>query len=506
MAENNLQDERQVRLKKLEKIKEEGIIPYPEKFTKTHFLLESKSLKEGTEVSVAGRIMTKREMGKIAFCHLQDWSGKMQIVFKLNEIGRDNFKFLEKKVDMGDFLGIKGKIFTTQKGEISVLADEYTFLGKALRPLPEKFHGVKDQDTIYRQRYLDLLMNEDSKKTFKFRSNFIKNLREFYYLEGFDEVETPTFLHQATGATATPYKTHNNALDIDIYLRISHELPLKELIIGGMEKVFELGKAFRNEGVDPSHLPEHTHLEHYCAYWNFEDNIIFTEKMIDYLFDKLDIDRKMELIGRDEKTHQVDFSTPFKRVNFIELIKTDTGLDITKYTDNKKLLTDIKKAEIEFDGMNDMSLAGLVDNLYKKVSRPKIINPTILYHYPKYLQPLARVNDQDENIVDQFQLVVNGWEIIKAYSELVDPIDQKERFNDQLKAKAAGEEEVMESDDEFITALEHGAPPISGWGMGIDRVVALLTGHTNLRDVVLFPLLRPTEHENTKTQKTKLNK
>lgn len=498
MAENNILDERQVRLQKLEQIKESGINPYPEKFDKTNSLLEAKSLKEGTKVSVAGRIMTKREMGKIAFIHLQDWSGKMQIVFKLDEIGKEKFKFLEKKVDLGDFLGIDGKIFITQKGEISVLVNKYTFLGKALRPLPEKWHGLKDPEVIYRQRYLDLLMNEDSKNIFKFRIDFIKALREFYFQEGFDEVETPTFMHQATGATATPYKTHNNALDIDIYLKISHELPLKELVIGGMEKIFELGKAFRNEGADPSHLPEHTHLEHYCAYWNFEDNIKFTEKMINYLFDHLKIDRQMELIGRDEKKHKVDWSTPFKRVNFIDMIKRDTKIDITKYIEAKELLKEIKKQKIGFDGIEEMSLVGLVDNLYKKVSRPKIINPTILYNYPKYLQPLARVNDKDKNIIDQFQLVVNGWEIIKAYSELVDPLDQKARFEEQKKAKASGEIEIMESDDEFITALEHGAPPISGWGMGIDRIIALLIGKTNLRDVVLFPLIRPAGSINNK--------
>jgi len=495
MAESNHLDERQVRQEKLEKIKSAGLNPYPEKFDKQNSLTQAKTLPEGTKVKVAGRVMTKREMGKIAFCHLQDFSGKMQIVFKLDKIGQEQFKFLSKIVDLGDFLGIEGQIFTTQKGEISVLAGKYVFLGKALRSLPEKWHGLKDSEIIYRQRYLDLLMNEDSKKIFEFRSDFIRAIREFYWQENFLEVETPTFMHQATGATATPYKTHNNALDIDIYLRISHELPLKELIIGGWEKVFELGKAFRNEGVDPSHLPEHTHLEHYCAYWNFEDNIKFTEKMIDYLFVKLKINKKIDLIGRDEKTHQVNWSTPFKRVNFIELLKHDTKIDIRKYDSAKDLLKDIKKAKIEFEGMSDMSLAGLVDNLYKKVSRPKIINPTILYHYPKYLQPLARINDDDKNIVDQFQLVVNGWEIVKAYSELVDPIDQKERFKQQLKAKAGGEVEVMESDKEFITALEYGAPPISGWGMGLDRVIALLTGQTNLRDVVLFPLLRPTEQE-----------
>jgi len=336
-----------------------------------------------------------------------------------------------------------------------------------------------------------LIMNEESKNRFQFRSDFIRAIREFYWKEKFMEVETPTFLHSATGATATPYKTHNNALDLDLVLRISHELPLKELIVGGMEKIFEIGKAFRNEGVDPSHLPEHTHLEHYCAYWNFEDNIKFTEQMFDHIFDTLKLERKLEVENRDGKKQAVDFTTPWPRVNFIELLKKDTGIDVTKYSDAKELLKEIKKQKIEFEDMEDMSLAGLVDNLYKKVSRPKITGPVILFHYPKYLQPLARVNDNDENIVDQFQLVVNGWEIVKAYSELVDPIDQKERFDAQKTAKTKGEDEVMEGDDEFIIALEHGAPPISGWGMGIDRVVALLTDTHNLRDVILFPLLRP---------------
>lgn len=503
MPENTYQDERQVRLQKLEAIKEAGINPYPDKFDKKIDLADAITKKEGTKIKTAGRIMTVRVMGKIAFCHLQDFSGKMQIVLKQDDIGKDEFKFFAKKVDMADFVGIEGEIFTTQKGEISILVKKYTFLGKALRPLPEKWHGVQDREIKYRQRYLDLIMNDKSKQDFIFRSNFIKAVREFYWQEKFYEVETPTFMHQATGATATPYKTHNNALDIDVFLRISHELPLKELIVGGYEKVFELGKAFRNEGFDPSHLPEHTHLEHYCAYWDFEDNIKFTEKMFEYIFKTLKLDKKLEIENRDGKKEKVDWSTPWKRVDFIEMIKEDTGLDITKYTDNKTLLKDIKAKKIDFEGMDDMSLVGLVDNLYKKVSRPKIINPTILYHYPKYLQPLARINDEDKSIVDQFQLVVNGWEIVKAYSELVDPIDQKERFDEQLKAKDKGEEEVMESDDEFITALEHGAPPISGWGMGVDRIVSLLTGNTNLRDVVLMPLMRPGDNAKIKNQNAK---
>ncbi len=486
-------DEKIMRLKRLENIKSSGLNPYPEKFDKTHNLVDAKTAKEGTQIKTAGRIMTRRSMGKIAFCHLQDWSEKCQIVLNINEIGEEKFKWFVDNFDIGDFIGVTGEIFVTKAGETSILVKEYQFLGKALLPLPDKFHGLKDTDTIYRQRYLDLIMNEESKKRFQFRSDFIRSIREFYWQENFSEVETPTFLHQATGATATPYQTHNNALDIDLFLRISHELPLKELIVGGMEKIFEIGKAYRNEGVDPSHLPEHSHLEHYCAYWNFEDNIKFTEKMFDYIFDKLELERKIEIENREGKKQLVDFTTPWPRVNFIELLKQDTGLDIMKYSDAKELLKDIKKKKIEFEDMDEMSLAGLVDNLYKKVSRPKLVGPVILYHYPKYLQPLARINDEDKNIVDQFQMVVNGWEIVKAYSELVDPIDQKERFDGQKSAKAGGEAEVMEGDDEFITSLEHGAPPISGWGMGIDRTVAILTGQSNLRDVVLFPLLRPKE-------------
>lgn len=492
---SNPLDERTMRLERLQNIKKSGVNPYPEKFAKKQSLAEAKTLKEGSKVQTAGRILTIRSMGKIAFCHLSDWSGKIQAVLNTNEIGEAKLQWFKDNVDMGDFFGVTGEIFTTKAGEISILVKEYEFLGKALLPLPEKFHGLKDTDTIYRQRYLDLIANEDSKKRFAFRSDFIRAIREFYWQEKFMEVETPTFLHSATGATAAPYKTHNNALDIDLFLRISHELPLKELIVGGMEKIFELGKAYRNEGVDPSHLPEHTHLEHYCAYWNFEDNIKFTEQLFDYIFDKLKLDRKIEIENREGKKQLVDFTTPWKRVNFLDMLKADTGLDVMEFDNAKDLLKEIKKKKIEFEDMNDMSLAGLVDNLYKKVCRPRLVGPIILHHYPKYLQPLARISDADDKIVDQFQMVVNGWEIVKAYSELVDPIDQKERFDAQKSAKDKGEEEVMEGDDEFVTALEHGAPPISGWGMGIDRTVAILTGQNNLRDVVLFPLLRPKDKE-----------
>ncbi|MFA5359260.1 MAG: lysine--tRNA ligase [Patescibacteria group bacterium] len=492
---NNELSEESVRLEKLQRIKDRGIAPYPEKFDKTHSLAEALGEKEGKKVAVAGRLMTFRDMGKLTFAHLQDASGKMQIVFKQDELGNDEYKFLLKNIDLGDFLGIEGEAFTTQKGERSILVKKWTFLGKALRPLPEKWHGLQDQEAKYRQRYLDLISNRDTLERFILRSNFIRALREFYWQEGFYEVETPTLLHSATGAAARPYKTHNNALDIDVVLRISHELPLKELIVGGFEKIFEIGKAFRNEGHDPSHLPEHTHIEHYCAYWNYEDNIAFTEKMFDYLFDKLNIPKKITIQDKDGNPREVDFTTPWKKIDFIETVNKDSGLDIMSYTDVKDLRADCKKKEIEIEDAENMGLSTLIDNIYKKFSRPKIVNPTILYHYPKVVQPLARVNDSDNRTVDQFQLVVNGWEIVKAYSELVDPIDQRQRFVEQAAAKAAGDEEAMDVDEEYLTAMEHGMPPISGWGMGVDRLFTLLTQQPNLRDSVLFPLMKPKDKD-----------
>ena len=310
--------------------------------------------------------------------------------------------------DLGDWCGVVDEIFVTKTGEQSVLVGSWTFLGKALLPLPAKFHGLKDTEVLYRQRYLDLIANDDSRTRFIFRSNFIRAIREFYWQQGFMEVETATLMHQATGATARPYKTHNNAFDIDLVLRISHELPLKELIVGGFEKIFELGKAFRNEGQDPSHLPEHTHLEHYAAYWNFEDNISFTEKMIEFLFTQLKLEWEQAVKDRSGNPQAVNFKPPFARINYVELISKDTQLDILSFKNADDLRAAIRTKGIEFDAMNEMSLGTLIDNLYKKVSRPKLIQPTVLFGYPKILQPLARPNDSDPRFVDQFQVVVNG--------------------------------------------------------------------------------------------------
>jgi lysyl-tRNA synthetase class 2 len=483
--------ERANRLSKLEAMKQAGIHPYPARFDKEMDLAQAMKLEENAPVKSAGRIVLFRQMGSITFAHLQDFTGRMQVVFKKDLLGPDLYKLITKNHDLGDFIGVDGAIFTTKTGEKSILIKEWTFLGKALLPPPSKFHGLKDREVLYRQRYLDLMSNEATRERFKFRSNFLRAMREFYWREGFHEVETSTLMHKATGAAARPYHTHNNALDIDLVLRISHELPLKELVVGGFEKVFEIGKAFRNEGHDPSHLPEHTHLEHYAAYWSFEDNIRFTERMIDYLFDHLGLARKLTLKDREGNDQVVDWSTPWPRVDYIELIKKDTGIDVISYSCADTLRKEIRSRGIEFEGMGAMGVTSLVDNLYKKVSRPRIIQPTILVNYPKVLQPLARVSDADNRMVEQFQLVVNGWEIVKAYSELVDPIDQRERFVGQAEQRSAGDEEAMEVDEDYLIAMEHGMPPISGWGMGVDRVLALLTSQDNLRDVILFPLMRP---------------
>jgi lysyl-tRNA synthetase class 2 len=444
----------------------------------------------GKPVKTAGRLIMLRDMGKLAFGHLQDYTGRMQIALKADDLGADNYKMFLKVIDLGDFLGVEGEIFQTQKGEITILVKKWTFLGKALKPLPEKWHGLQDTELKYRQRYLDLISNPETMGRFKLRSLFIKTIREFYWKNGFIEVETPTLLHKATGAHAKPYRTHNNGLDIDVFLRVSHELPLKELIAAGYEKIFEIGKAFRNEGIDPSHLPEHTHLEHYCAYWDFKDNMKFTEKMFDYLFDKLGIERKMVVAGKDGSKREIDFTTPWPRVDFIELLKTDCGIDVLKFKDANCLRDELKQKGIAIEEMEKMGLATLVDNLYKKVSRPKIAGPIFLYHYPAELQPLARRNDKNKKIVDQFQLIINGWEVVKAYSELVDPLDQEQRFIEQAKLRTAGDEEAMEVDYEFVEAMKYGMPPISGWGMGIDRLLTILTGQDNLRDVILFPLMK----------------
>lgn len=497
MADDYSNKKKEDALKIIEWLRESGVNPYPEKFNKQVSVEDAFKIELDAPVETAGRIILLRAMGRLTFAHIQDFSGRMQIVAREDVLGKERYKWFLKVFGVGDFIGVKGKIFLTKTGERSIQIEDFVFLGKALSMMPEKWSGIKNQELKYRQRYLDLIASPETMKGFLMRSKLIRELREFYWKNGFVEVETPTLMHSATGAIATPYVTRNNALDIDLYLRISHELPLKTLIVGGFDRVFEIGKAFRNEGIDVSHLPEHTHLEHYSAYWNYEDNINFTEKIFKHLFEKLEMPSKIKM----EDGTEIDLSFPWPRLNFVALVKKETSIDIMKYNNADELRLEIKEKKYHFDGIDDMSLSGLVDNLYKKVVRPKLINPTFLYCYPTHLQPLARRNDKDPMIVDQFQLVIKGWEIVKAYSELVDPIDQEQRFVEQAKNKELGEEETMEIDHDYIKTMSYGMPPISGLGMGIDRLVSLFLGKMNLRDVVFFPLLRPESDNSEEKQK-----
>lgn len=462
-----------------------GIIPYQERFERSHLLAEALELPMDTEVTLAGRVMLMRNMGKLTFAHIQDQSGKIQIALQKDDLG-DQYKFFNKYIDLADFIGVKGKMFTTHKGEISVLVEEFILLSKTMRSLPEKFHGITDQEKCYRQRYLDLVTNRDTMDRFLFRSKVIKSIRSFLEGHNFVEVETPILSTIPSGAAAKPFHTHHNALDFDLTLRIAPENFLKRCIAGGFDRVFEFAKCFRNEGLDPSHLQEFTMLEYYGSYWNFEDNMQFTEKMFEHFMMELFGTMKIEVYGRE-----IDFTAPWPRVDYRELILNDSGIDFAEHKDVESLRAAIKEKGIVIEDIEKYGYGNLVDALYKKVSRPKLIDPCFVINHPIHTKPLARKNDENPEIADTFQLLVNTWEIINAYSELVDPQDQRERFAEQANAKAGGDEEAMEYDEDYVVAMEHGMPPISGWGMGIDRLVALLTSQENLKDCVLFPIMKP---------------
>ncbi len=484
----------QVRRDKMQKIKDSGINVRPERYEKTHSIKDARNLEDGTKnVSIAGRIMSKRKLGKISFLDLQDLQGHLQLCIKRDDLGEETYKFLHETVDIGDFIGVKGDIFTTEAGEKTLQVYEYTFLGKAFRPLPEKFHGITDTEAVYRERHLDLIMNDDSKKRFILRTQLIRLMREFLDSHGFLEVDTPVLQNTASGATARPFVTHHNALDMDVYLRISPELTLKKLIIGGFEHVYEIARDFRNEGMDANHLQDFTMIEGYSAYWCYRDNMKFLREMIIYILDKLfDGNLKLQLGGQE-----VDFGGEWPAVSFRDLILKDCGIDIDKYLTAQELLAEINKQgiKLEADNLENLGRGNLIDTLYKKVSRPKIINPTYLTKHPIDLSPLARSNDENPQITDRFQLVVNGQEIINGYSELVDSDEQEKRLIEQSKLKDQGDDEAMSIDTEYIRAMEYGMPPISGWGLGIDRFLQFLTNSDNIRDVVLYPLMRPRASE-----------
>ena len=491
----NVKELMQARNEKLQKIEQYGINPHPERYEITHEIGESRKLEDGTkEVSIAGRIMSKRKMGKIAFLDLSDVTGHIQLVMKRDDFPEGEYKKFHEITDIGDFIGVKGEIFTTQAGEKSLEVYSYEFLGKSLRPLPEKYHGLVNQEAIYRERHLDLIMNEETKKKFLLRSKFVRLLREFLDNHGFIEVETPALQNTASGATAKPFIAHHNALDRDVYLRISPELTLKKLIIGGFNNIYEVARDFRNEGMDANHLQDFTMVEGYSAYWNYEDNMKFMKEMITYILGKL-YDGNLNIQIGDKV---IDFGGEWKVVSFRELIIKDCGIDIDKFETAESLLAEIRKNKIELEAENIESLGrgNLIDQLYKKVSRLKLVEPTFLIKHPIDLSPLARSNDENPNLTDRFQLIVNGQEIINGYSELVDAREQERRLIAQSELKAQGDEEAMSIDKEYIRAMEYGMPPISGWGLGVDRFLQFLTSSQNIRDVVLYPLMRPRDWSN----------
>ena len=480
-----------VRREKLEKIKE-YCNPYPEKYEITNSIKEARELVDGTQdVKIAGRIIFMRKMGKLSFLRIRDIEASIQVSMQLDLVGEEAYKFMKTSIDVGDFIGVKGEIVTTQTGEKTLRTHEFEFLGKALKPLPEKFHGLSDQELKYRNRYVDLIMNEDARERFLLRSKLIWEIRSFLNNHGYVEIETPILNNKASGAMAKPFKTHHNALDIDLYLRIAPETYLKRAIIGGFTKVFEFARCFRNEGMDTTHLQDFTMLEGYGAYLNYEDNMKFLQEMIQTVVKNLFGKLELTIDGTT-----VDISGDWESISMRDLILKYTPIDIYEYDTKEKLLEKIKQEKIEIDSetpLENLGYGNLVDQLYKKVARPHVVKPCFLTKHPISLSPLARANDNNPNLTDRFQLIINGAEIINAYSELVDPIEQEKRLEEQARLKSNGDEEAMMMDRDYIGAMEYGMPPISGWGIGIDRLVQILTDAENIKDCVLFPLMKPEE-------------
>ena len=478
-----------VRRGKLESISE-YCNPYPDKYSVTNSIKEARCIPDGTtDISIAGRIVFLRKMGKLSFLRIRDIEASIQVSFKLDLLGEEAYKFFKSNIDVGDFIGVSGEIVTTQTGEKTLRANSFEFLGKALKPLPEKFHGLSDQEMKYRHRYVDLIMNEDARSRFLFRSKLIWEIRSFLNKNNYIEIETPILNNKASGAMARPFVTHHNALDIDLYLRIAPETYLKRAIVGGFTKVYEFARCFRNEGIDATHLQDFTMLEGYGAYLNYRDNMKFLQEMIQTvvknLFGKLEITVEGEVI---------DISGDWESISMRDLILKYCPIDINEADTKEKLLARIREEKLEIDSetpLEDLGYGNLVDQLYKKVARVHVVKPLFLTEHPISLSPLARANDDNDNITDRFQLIINGAEIINAYSELVDPIEQERRLVEQARLKSDGDEEAMMMDRDYIGAMEYGMPPISGWGIGIDRLVQILTDADNIRDCVMFPLMKP---------------
>jgi len=486
-------EQEQVRRDKVDKIRE-FCNPYPEKYATNYEIKDVKNLAdETTDVRVAGRIVFMRKMGKMSFLTIRDIEGKIQLSIKVDKVGEEKYQFFKDNIDVGDFIGATGEIFTTHTGEKTIRVDDFQFLGKALKPLPEKFHGLTDQELCYRERYVDLIMNEETRKKFLFRIEFIRELRNYLDNLNYLEIETPILNNKASGATAKPFASHHNALDIDVFLRIAPETYMKRAVVAGFTKVYEIGRCFRNEGIDQTHLQDFTMIEAYQAFYNYQDNMKLIKNMLQTIIEKVFGTLTINIEG-----NEIDFSGDWESVSFKDLIIKYAGIDIDVFNTKEKLLEQIKNKNIEIETetpLEKLGFGNLIDALYKKVARPHLINPVYLVGHPISLSPLARANDENNEITDRFQLVVNGAEIVNGFSELVNPMEQEERLLEQAKLKEQGDEEAMPMDYDYINAMEYGMPPISGWGMGIDRIIQLLTNSDNIKDVVLFPLMRPLDDD-----------
>lgn len=497
--ENHLIAERRAKIAQWE---EAGFAPYAQKYDRTHtatsareFCKEAK-FREVPEImespksqaKMCGRIMNFRSMGKLAFLKMRDVSGDFQICFAKNILG-DSYKKFEKMLDLGDFCGFEGEFFITKHGEPTLMASKVTPLTKSLRPLPEKYLGLVNKESCYRQRYLDLLTSEDTFERFKIRSEVVRMIRDFMHGKDFTEVETRTMQAQAGGAMAKVFETHHNALDHEFVLRISLELEHKMLLAGRFERVFEIGKCFRNEGIDPSHLQEFTLLEWYAAYADINDNMTWTQEMLQSIVPKVLGTTKCTVLDKNEEEVEIDWAGEWPRVKFGDLLKKYADMDMQKITTEELRTYAVKNCELPGPEAAKMGRGNLLDHVYKKTARPHLVQPTFVVDWPTDLKPLARPNEDGTS--DVYQLLVAGWEIVNSYGELIDPRVQRKLLEEQASAKTNGDEEAMEVDEEFLAAMEHGFPPMTGFGMGIDRFVALITGQPNLRDVVLFPLLRP---------------
>ncbi|MFC1874702.1 lysine--tRNA ligase [Chloroflexota bacterium] len=482
----------QQKLEKLKRLRASGTDPYPHRYQRTHTTEQAVALLEQNEasgktetikVSVAGRIMAIRSMGKSAFLDLRDGSGKIQLLFQdIDKYKQDQIQ-LFKDIDIGDIIGVEGNLIRTKSGEPTIWVAEFTLLAKSLKPLPEKWHGLSDVETRYRQRYLDLISNPEARETFKLRSLVITAMRQFLNERGFLEVETPVLQPSVGGALATPFTTHHNALDQDFYLRIALELHLKRLIVGGFDKIYEIGRIFRNEGVSTQHHPEFTMLETYEAYADYEDVMVMLEEMV------YEVSRQVLARGRARSGEEaIDFKPPWQRLSLRDAIKKYSGIDFVKYPTADDLLKKMSSLNMEVDPQKNW--AKLVDELLKSFVRPRLIRPTIVFDYPIEMSPLAKNKKGEERIVERFQAFAGEVEIANAYTELNDPIEQRQRFEEQMKERMGDDEERWTIDEDFLLSLEYGMPPTGGLGVGIDRLVMLLTNQQAIREVILFPQLR----------------